>query len=272
MKNSAPWEQYHGKVISSRGGWKIGEGVKCCGYDMMADLVGKVSYMQVVILNATGRLPSRELADWIEAIHICLSWPDPRIWCNRIGALAGSSRTSCVAASTLGVLAANSSSYGIKPLIRGVEFIQHAQQKISSGVDVGSFIIEEVKKYGGKPFLMGYVRPIAKGDERIPAMEQVSKKLGFEVGQHLELAYKIEKELNERYDETMNINGYMSAFLSDQGYSAEEVYRIFSFIVISGVTACFSDTEQRIEGGFSPLKTSDIAYKGKGERKVANTS
>ncbi|MGJ8691178.1 MAG: hypothetical protein ACSHW0_01705 [Thalassotalea sp.] len=268
MKNSQPWEKYHGKVISSRGGWKIAEGVKCCGYDMMTELVGKASYMQVVILNATGRLPSRALADWVEAIHICLSWPDPRIWCNRIGALAGSSRTSCVAASTLGVLAANSSSYGIKPLISGVEFIQHAFQQISSGMNVTNFILEEVKKYGGKPFLMGYVRPIAKGDERIPAMELVSKNLGFEVGQHLTLAYEIEKELNARYDETMNINGYMSAFLSDQGYTPQEVYRIFSFIVISGVTACFSDAEQRLEGGFSPLKTSDINYNGQAYRQV----
>lgn len=268
MANSDAWDDYHGKIVSNRGGWKIGEGVKSCGYDMMDDLVGKTTYMQVVILNATGRLPSRKLADWIEAVHICLSWPDPRIWCNRIGALAGSSRTSCVAASTLGVLAAESSSYGIKPLVRGVEFIQHALQQILSGIIIPEFIKEEVKKHGGKPYLMGYVRPIAKGDERIPAMERVTKDLGFEIGPHLTLAYEIEKELNDKYEETMNVNGYVSAFLSDQGYNEKEIYKIFSCLVVSGVTACFSDAEDRIEGGFSPLKTTDIAYKGKAYRKV----
>lgn len=268
MNNYQDWEHYHGRIVSARGGWKIGEGVQCCGYDMMEDLVGKTSYMQVIVLNATGRLPSRALADWLEAIHICLSWPDPRIWCNRIGALAGSARTSCITASTLGVLAADSRSYGIKPLISNVDFIQQAKVEIDKGLSIDDFITNEVKKHGGKPYLVGYKRPIAKGDERIPAMERVTKSLGFTVGEHLKLAYKIEERLNERFDETMNISTYISAFLSDQGYSAEEVYRIFSSLVISGVTACYTDTRERIKGGFSPLKTEDVTYTGKAFRTV----
>jgi len=268
MNNYQPWEKYHGRIVSSRGGWKIGSGVKNCGYDMMNDLVGKASYMQVVVLNATGRLPNKAIADWIETIHICLSWPDPRIWCNRIGALAGSSRTSSVAASCLGVLAAESTSYGIKPLISGVEFIEHAYTQIELGLSVDEFITEEVKKHGGKPYLMGYARPIAKGDERIPAMEKVSEKLGFTIGKHLSLAYKIEEILSGRFDETMNINGYMSAFLVDQGFTATEVYRTFSALVVSGVTACYADTADRVEGGFAPLKTTDVIYKGAPTRKV----
>ena len=262
MNNHQAWDELHGRIVSSRGGWKMGEGIQCCGYNMMEDLVGQVSYMQVVVLNATGRLPSRALADWIEATHICLSWPDPRIWCNRIGALAGTSRTSCIAGSTLGVLASESTSYGTKTLISGAEFIQHAYIKVSQGMSVDAFIDEEVKQHGGKPFFTGYVRPIAKGDERIPAMELVTKNLGFSIGEHLKLAYQIEATLNKKYNETMNINGYMSAFLSDQGYTKLEVYRMYSSFVISGVTACYSDTVNRVEGGFSPLKTSDIVYKG----------
>lgn len=268
MNNYQAWEKYHGRIISSRGGWKIGSGVQNCGYDMMNDLVGKASYMQVVVLNATGRLPSKALADWIEAIHICLSWPDPRIWCNRIGALAGSSRTSSVAASCLGVLAAESTSYGIKPLISGVEFIEHAYAQITQGISVEVFITEETKKHGGKPHLMGYARPIAKGDERIPAMKRVAENLGFPIGEHLALAYKIESTLNTKFDESMNINGYMSAFLVDQGFTATEVYRTFSALVVSGVTACYADTADRIAGGFSPLKTSDVTYKGAALRAV----
>lgn len=268
MSNYLAWEKYHGRIVSSRGGWKIGSGVQNCGYDMMNDLVGKVSYMQVVVLNATGRLPTKELADWIEATHICLSWPDPRIWCNRIGALAGSNRTSALSASCLGVLAAESTSYGIKPLSSGVEFIEHAYEHVSKGLSVEEFIALETKKFGGKPHLMGYARPIAKGDERIPAMEKITENLGFPVGKHLSLAYKIEEVLNKKFDETMNINGYMTAFLVDQGYTAQEVLRIYSTLVVSGVTACFIDTADRMEGSFAPLKTDDVVYKGAPLRKV----
>jgi len=268
MNNYQPWEKYHARIVSSRGGWKIGSGVQNCGYDMMDDLVGKASYMQVVVLNATGRLPSKAVADWIEAIHICLSWPDPRIWCNRIGALAGSSRTSSVTASCLGVLAAESTSYGIKPLISGVDFIKDAYAQVTQGASVEDFIISETKKHGGKPHLMGYARPIAKGDERIPAMEKVTKNLGFSIGEHLALAYQIESALSIKFDESMNINGYMSAFLVDQGFTAIEVYRTFSALVVSGVTACYADTADRIAGNFAPLKTDDVIYKGRPLRSV----
>ena len=93
-------------------------------------------------------------------------------------------------------------------------------------------------------------------------MEKVSKVLGFSIGEHLSLAYKIEKILSTKFDESMNINGYMSAFLADQGFTATEVYRTFSALVVSGVTACYADTADRLEGSFAPLKTSDVIYKG----------
>jgi len=262
------WDDYRGKIRSKKGGWTIGKIIKSHGYDLMNDLVGQYSYMQIIALNATGRMPRRELADWLEAIHICLSWPDPRVWCNRIGALGGSSGTSAVASTCAGVLAADSRSYGIQPLQAGMEFIQRARTDIQQGLSVTDFIDAEIKKHGGKPHIMGYSRPIVKGDERIPAMEKVTKRLGFEVGPHLQLAYDIEKVLSDRFDEAMNINSYMSGFLSDQDYSPIEVYRLFSVLVFSGVTACHVDAADREQGTFAPLRASDIIYSGKEAREL----
>ena len=261
------WDKHRAKIYSKRGGWKIGEGVYNCGYDMMNDLVGKKSYMQVMFLNATGRLPDRKLADWFEAVHICLSWPDPRIWCNHVGALNGTARTSVVSATTMGTLAADAKGYGTRPLVEGVTFIQEALAAYKNGMSVAE-IVNRCPKLGGKPMIMGYARPIAKGDERIPAMERVSKELGYSVGEHLNLAYQIEKELKEKFDENMNINGYMSGFLSDQGLAPNEVYQICSVLVNSGVTACYLDAAERPAGVFSPLQCDDIAYEGKAARKL----
>jgi len=263
------WDRQRGVVHSQNGGWIIGDGVYCHGYNMMEDLVGQVTYMQVLVLNATGRLPSKRIADWIEAIHICLSWPDPRIWCNQVGALAGCIQTSPVAATVAGVLAADSRSYGIKPLKEGVGFIQHAMSKYKNGILVKNIVKQECEKHGGKPHIMGYARPIAKGDERVVAMENLSDKLQFENGEHLSLAYEIEKVLMEEFDEGMNINGYMSAFLSDQGYSQDEVYRIFSVLVNSGVTACYIDAFDKPAETFLPWRCDDINYKGEPPRKLA---
>jgi citrate synthase len=262
------WDECRGKIQSKKGGWVVGKGIFNHGYSMMDDLVGKVSYMQVVALNATGRLPERPVADWLDAIHICLSWPDPRIWCNQMGALGGTMRASVVASTTAGVLAADAKSYGIKPLIQGVRFIQAAMLDFKRGLSVDEIIRNECAKYRGKPNIMGYARPLAKGDERIVAMERVQQELGLPIGEHLQLARKIEQSLLNNFDESMNINGYMSAFLSDLGYSAEEVYRIFAVLVTSGVTACYADTRDKAPDAFLPLRCADIEYIGKPARPV----
>jgi citrate synthase len=60
----------------------------------------------------------------------------------------------------------------------------------------------------------------------------------------------------------MNIGGYISAFLSDLGYTDDEVYRIFAELVTSGVTACYVDTRDKAPDTFLPLRCADIEYTG----------
>lgn len=257
-----------GKIVSRTGGWFPGRGVFSHGYSMLDELVGKKSYFQILILNASGRLVSRKLADWVESIYGCLSWPDPRIWCNQIGALSGSARTSSVSATAMGILATDSRAYGVLPLIEGVAFIQGAVEKYRAGMSPEEIVQSETSARGGKPFIVGYIRPIARGDERLEVMERVSKDLGIEEGEHLSLAYKIERVLLDNYGEGMNINGYVSAVLSDEGFSGKETYQIFSTVVASGVTACYLDAYAQPAESFLPLRCEDVSYQGVPERPV----
>ncbi|VUD56374.1 hypothetical protein TDB9533_02029 [Thalassocella blandensis] len=257
-----------GKIISQTGGWFPGKGVYSHGYSMLEELVGEKSYFQILILNATGKLVSSELAQWMEAVYGCLSWPDPRIWCNQIGALAGVARTSAVTATAIGCLATDSRAYGVMPLMEGVGFIQEALLRHRQGMSAEDIVKDATSARGGKPFIVGYIRPIAKGDERLEVMEQVSQKLGFAEGEHLTLAYAIEKVLMEKFDEGMNINGYVSAFLSDQGFTAQEIYQMFAMLVASGVTACYLDTKQQPSEYFLPWRCDDVQYTGPEKRSV----
>ena len=268
FKEIQPWDSYRGIVRSRKGGWLRGKGVFIHGYSMMEDLVGKTSFFQVMILNATGRLPERRLADWFEALQICLSYPDPRIWCNQVGALGGTMRTSAVAATGAGILAHDSKIYGPKTLVKGMTFIQKALSKQKEGLSVKEIVSAEIAPSGGKPKIMGYGRPVVRGDERLPAMERVARELEFSVGEHLELAYQVEKILMEEFDEGMNISGYMAAFLSDQGYSPQEAYQIVPVLVASGVTACYVDTLERPAETFLPLRCDDMDYQGPPPRPV----
>lgn len=234
----------------------------------MEDLVGQVSYMQVMILNATGKLPDRKFADWCEAVSICMSWPDPRIWCNHIGALGGTLGASTVASTCAGLMAMESRLYGCRTLLEGARFIQSALKEYKDGKSVEDILREEFSRKNGKQRITGYARPIAKGDIRIDAMERVSKNLGFSKGEHLALAYKIEETLLSECGESMNLNGYISAFLSDMNLDPQEMYRAGSILVASGVTACQAEEESKSAGSFLPLRCDDIRYTGVSAREL----
>ncbi|MBF0195518.1 MAG: hypothetical protein HQL71_13230 [Magnetococcales bacterium] len=265
-------DQLRGVIHSSKGGWIVGEGVHNHGYSMMEDFVGHVSYMQVTVLNATGRLPDKNFTAMLEAIFIGASWPDSRIWCNQIGAFGGTMRTSPSAATLAGALAADSRAYGTYPLVEGVSFIQMALREKQRNLSIGDIIAKEHKLHPSQGYIMGYSRPVAKGDARIPALERTRKKLGLPKGDHLKLAFKIAKYIHKNTGEYINASGYVSALLSDNGFSALEAGRIITTIVSSGVMACYVDTQSRPAQSFLPLRCSDIKYTGKPPRVLPNST
>jgi len=262
------WDERRGIVRSRNGGWRVGAGVFCHGYNLMEELVGKISYAQLLVLNVTGRLPDRAFGDWLEGVFMCMSYPDPRIWCNQIGALAGSLRCSPIAATAAGIQASFSRIYGPGVLLEGGRFIRRALEQSKQGLSVPEIVAKEAALPGGKPILIGYARPVAKGDERIEALERVAVERGFERGEHLRLADRIDRYLHEHYDERINFGGYLVAFFADQGYAPEEPEQIFATMVASGVTACHVDAAGRPPESFLPLRCDDIDYQGKPSRPV----
>jgi hypothetical protein len=261
---TAFWDARRGVFRTRKGGWVIGEAVYNHGYSMMDDLVGHHSYFQVLVLNVTGRLPERRLADWLEACFICLSWPDPRIWCNQIGALAGAARATPVAAVAAGCLAADSRLYGPGVLEAATDFIVTALAKQSEGGTPEGIVADTLAgfKGSGKPIIVGYARPIATGDERVEAMERVAGQLGFETGPHLRLARAVDAVLQRDYGEGINLAGYVAAFMADQCYDRNAIGRIFSAWVGSGVHACYAEARDRAADSFLPMRCDDIEYRG----------
>lgn len=262
------WDGRRGRIHTRKGGWVVGEAVYNHGYSMMDDLVGEASFFQILILNVTGSLPEPRLAQWIEAVFSCMSWPDARIWCNQIGSLAGTLRATSVAAVAAGILATDSVMYGVAPLHSGVTFIQTALIKRQHGNTVAEIIREHQRHPNSPPAITGYARPIATGDERVVALKRVAEQLHFEIGPHVRLAFEIERFLQENFGETMNINGFTSAFMCDQNFSNEEIYRIFSTVVMSGVHACYAEAADLPAESFFPLHCDDIDYQGKAARPV----
>jgi len=266
--NTTFWDERRGSIRTSKGGWIPGKIVHNHGYSMMDDLVGRVSYFQVMMLNVTGRMPERRLAEWMEAYFICNSYPDARIWCNQIGSLAGTIRSSPVAAVTAGILASDSRMYGPGTLSASIAFITDALAKKKQGLSAEEIVCSHQRRSGSKPLIIGYVRPVASGDERIPALERVAENLGFVRGEHLTMAYAIEEVMVEKANERMNLLGYIVPFLCDQDFSPQEIYRILSTMVSAGVLACYAEAADQPPTSFFPLHCEDIDYQGKPFRRL----
>lgn len=262
------WDRRRGVIFSTVGGWSMKGEVRCRDRDLLNDLLRNHSYFQVLIYSVSGKLVDPKFAKWFEALMVCLSYPDHRIWCNQVGTLAGELKSSPVAAAVAGSLAADSEIYGSRPALYGMRFIQDALKKNEAGMSAEQIVDDEVKRNRGRVNIMGYTRPIAIGDERVPVLRALARELGFAAGRHETLALQIESVMREKFGEKINVNGFASAFCSDNGLSPEDGYRIASVGVTAGVLACYLDYLPQPENSFLPLRCDDIDYQGVAPREL----
>ncbi len=256
------WRQRSGRITTTIGKWIAGDDVSIRGHSLLKDILGKMSYTQLHVLNITGRVVSRPLATWIENNYMGSSYPDARLWCNQIGAIAGTQDTSSVAAIAAGCLAADSRAYGgSMATFITMNYLQRARERLTAGLTIDALIDEAPIKHG-RPAIVGFVRPIDKSDERIEPYKKMTRKLGFRPGPYMRLAENLSAIMEQRFATGMNFGGFSSAFLLDQDFSPQEGYLIRSLCVSSGVAACYVDNLQHPEKSFLPLKCADISYDG----------
>lgn len=262
------WDQRANKIETTIGKWTGGEDIIIRGNSLLNDLFDKVSYMRLHVLNVTGRLISVELGIWLENNFMVMSYPDSRIWCNHVGALCGTMGTTPSAASLAGTIAADSRVYGGSQTSKlAMTFLTKALTEHQSGVSIVD-IIESLPSKQGKPAIIGFARPIDRKDERIEPHRVMSKRLGFDVGEYMQLANTIDSYANDKYGLGINIGGYTAAFMLDQGFTAEELYRVKALCVNSGVMACYVENYAYPENSLLPLKCDDIKYTGVAPRKL----
>ena len=263
------WGKRRGVIRSRKGGWIIGQGVYYGRYSLLDDLVGQTSYFQTLLLAVLDELPERRIADWVEAVYQCMSYPDPRLWCNHIGSLAGAVRTSSVAGVSAGILASDSSTYGPGVVMKEVYELYRNGLARKKNKELLPQILRGCARRRGKRLIVpGFGRPIATADERIAVMERISKKLGLEAGPHLTFAYDVERYLLEIQGESLNLTGYAVAVMMDFGWTILQIQRVSAIVVTSGVAACYSEAYDNPPEFFLPLHCEDIEYRGHAPRPV----
>jgi citrate synthase len=197
-----------------------------------------------------------------------MSFPDPRIWCNQIGTLAGTMQTSPISGITAGIQASDSRMYGPGTLRGSFDFLSDAMKQHQDGVNVKGIVDSRCRRPGTQPIIPGYGRPLAIGDERVIAMNQITTDLGYEWGPYMLLARDIDQYMLDNYGESMNLLTFIVAFLRDQEWNAEHIGQVTSIIVTAGVAACYAEAYKRPPDSFLPLRCDDIEYQGATPRAV----
>lgn len=261
------WDERRRHIRTRIGQWLGGRDVRVGNRWLLRDLLAELSVTQLAVLNITGRLIDKRLGTWLEKTVFFTSYPDHRIWCNQLGALAGNGKTSPVAATAAGILAADSKAYGSKVQYLTVQSLADLQADYAAGVS----LVELVARFplrNGVPSISGFARPVKVLDERLEPMRRFSAELGFVPGVYVTFVETLAEHLRRHHQADMNAAAYACAFLMDQGFSAMEVYRIRTADVLSGVLACYGDLYDSPAHAFLPQTCTDVQYQGVARRPV----
>ena len=265
------------------GAWFPGKRVVFRGKDLFHEL-NEFSWMGLLLYGITGRVFDEKQVRLFEGIWlISTSYPEPRLWNNRIAALASTARST----GTLGVSAAVAVSeaivYGHRPIMAAMDFLLRIKDSLNNGAKLNELLAE---KFKAKPSdkghpgsginrqvarIPGYGRPLTCRDERIQPLMELAEKLGYADGLIVKLAFQIEYTLLQSgHLLHMNIAALMAALAADQGLTLRQFYHYIILCFTAGIIPCAVDGSEQCEGTFFPLRCKYIHYEGKSNRAWEN--
>jgi len=251
-------------VLKSRmGTFYPGSHVIFRGHDLHTDLKD-MDWVELYVFGITGRRFTKEQLRLMHSIWTYTSYPDVRLWNNRVAALAGSSRST----GNLGVAAAlavsEASIYGRGIDMRAIDFLIRTRRQMDEGGDLAECIRQELESQRS---IAGYGRPLINGDERNQHMLALARELGLDQGAYLHLAFAIEEALLAgRWRMKMNYGALVAALGADIGLTPREYYLFMFPAFLAGMTPCFIEAADRTEGTLYPVSCTDILYEGQPQR------
>ena len=229
------------------------------GQDLHADL-HEASWMDVYLFGITGRRFTAAQLTLLEAMWVMTSYPDARIWNNRVAALAGSSRSTSSLALAAGLAVSEAHIYGRGNEMQAVDFFIRTQRELGAGASLDDCIAREVATHGR---VAGYGRPVLDGDERIAPFTAMARELGLADGPHVALAWEVEAAFARAGRKlALNYGGLISAYGADLGLTAQE-FCLFTFpVFLAGMAPVFVEANQRTEGTLFPIPAVHVDYVG----------
>lgn len=264
MKGPRLLEEQVGRLKTRMGAVFPGERAVFRGLDLHASLKD-LDWLELYLFGITGRRFTPQQMKVLQAIWSYTSYPDARLWNNRVAALAGTARST----GTLGIAAALAVSeaqiYGRGVDLRASEFLIRARTAVEAGADLAALVRAELKQQRG---IAGYGRPITSADERIAPLMALVREQELDGGGHFRLAFEVEKILLAgRWRMHMNYAALAAALAADFGLSPYEYYFFVIPAFLAGMPPCYLEAAEKPEGLLFPLPCRMLSYEGAARRR-----
>ena len=248
-----------GPLKSRMGTFYPGKNVIFRGQDLHADLKN-MDWLELYVFGITGRRFTAPQLKLMHAIWTYTSYPDVRLWNNRVAALAGSARSTGAMGVAAALAVSEASIYGGGVLARAIDFFIRTARRIDAGEALSECLREELDAHRS---IGGYGRPIINGDERIEPMMDLAREQGLAGGRHLKLAFEVEEALlTGRWRMKMNYAALVAALGADLGLSQQEFYLFMFPVFLAGMQPCYIEATEQQEGTLYPSRCTDILYDG----------
>jgi hypothetical protein len=259
MSDDHPLMPFVGAFPTRVGGAFPGERAVFRGQDLHGQLKD-LSWLELAGLGILGRPLSRPQAQLIDAIWALTSYPDARIWNNRVAALAGTTRSTPNLALSAAHAISEATIYGRRNEHKALAFFWRIHREVQSGVSLPESLHRYQQACGKLP---GYGRPLAMHDERIAPTMARAHELGVAHGPHVTLAFEIERCLQAQGRPLqLNLGALVSAFGADFGFSPRQ-FNLMLFPAFNvGMQPCYLEALEKPPGAVFATPCSGVQYEG----------
>lgn len=202
------------------------------------ELMGRISYVDAIVLALKGRFPSPEERTVLEGVSVALldhGFISATVPPGRYVASANPSVSAGIAASVLSVGA-----FAVSPE-DACDLINRAAQMHEDGMSIGEVAEVLVTEYlSSKRRIPGFGHPThSEGDPRAIRLREIAEEAGLE-SRKLELYEAIHAEFVNQTGKTnipINIDGMMAVVLDHFGYEPKEIAAIAIMSYMPGIVA-----------------------------------
>lgn len=261
-----PLDAWTGPLQSSVGGCFPGERAVFRGRDLHAEL-RDADWLDLYLFGITGRRHTPAQLKLLHAIWVNTSYPDARLWNNRVAALAGSARSTGSLGLSAALAVSEAAIFGRQIDLAIADFLVRALAAQKAGGDLAEVVADELRS---ERSIGGYGRPVAKSaaDERNAIVLGIAREQGLGDGEYVSLAFAIEEVLlTGRWRMRMNYAALAAALALDIGLSPEEYYFYLFPAFLAGMPPCFIEAGRRPEQATLPLPCSSLRYSGPARRR-----